>query len=94
MNLPGSSTHYEIRVQGVLDRHWTVWFEGLEVRGESTQTVISGPLSDQSALHGVLAKVRDLGLVLISVRRLDPVQSEREGARGGGPWARKRGKLR
>lgn len=72
----GSPAYYEIRVQGVLDGHWTVWFEGLQVRGERTQTVISGPVSDQSALYGVLAKLRDLGLVLISVRRLDSEQAE------------------
>ena len=67
-----SPARYEIRVQGVLDQRWTAWFEGLQVTSEGSQTVICGPLPDQPALHGVLIKVRDLGMCLISVRRLDP----------------------
>lgn len=63
---------YEIRVESVLGSQWATWFGGLQVQGAGTQTVISGPLADQAALHGVLAKIRDLGLVLVSVRRLDP----------------------
>ena len=64
--------HYEIRVEGVLGERWTAWFEGLQVSSEAGETIISGPLTDQPALHGVLVKVRDLGMCLISVRRLDP----------------------
>jgi hypothetical protein len=71
----GSPTRYEIRVEGVLDSGWAAWFEGLQVRSEGGQTVISGPVADQPALHGLLVKVRDLGLCLISVRRLDPGES-------------------
>ena len=63
---------YEIRVNGVLDGRWTAWFEGLHVSSHGSQTLISGRVADQAALHGVLNKIRDLGLVLISVRRLDP----------------------
>jgi hypothetical protein len=64
---------YEIRVRGVLDRHWSAWFEGLELSSDQAgQTVIAGPVADQAALHGLLAKVRDLGLPLLSVRRIDP----------------------
>jgi len=66
------SARYEIRVEGVLDARWTAWFGGLQVESGDTETVISGPLEDQPALHGLLAKVRDLGLCLVSVRRLDP----------------------
>jgi len=65
----GSNSHYEIRVQGVLDARWAAWFEDLQITSDGTDTVISGPVADQAALHGLLAKVRDLGLVLISVRR-------------------------
>jgi hypothetical protein len=68
----GSPARYEVRIEGVLDERWMSWFEGLRVTSEGKQTIISGPLTDQPALHGVLAKVRDLGLCLISVRRLDP----------------------
>jgi hypothetical protein len=65
---------YEIRVEGVLDERWSGWFDGLQVASQpsSSVTVIAGQIADQAALHGVLAKVRDLGLPLISVRRLEP----------------------
>jgi hypothetical protein len=64
---------YEIRVRGVLDSGWSAWFEGLRVTGdEHGQTTIAGPVADQAALHGLLAKVRDLGLELLEVRRTDP----------------------
>jgi hypothetical protein len=66
--------HHEIRVKGVLDAHWAEWFEGLGVRAEGDTTVISGPLPDQAALHGVLAKVRDLGLPLLAVNTVDQGQ--------------------
>jgi len=68
------SARYEIRVAGVLDASWTAWFDGLEVTRESQlgQTVIAGPVADQAALHGVLAKVRDLGLTLLAVHRVGP----------------------
>jgi hypothetical protein len=62
---------YEIRVADVLDGRWAAWFNGLQVSAQGEETVISGLLTDQPALHGLLAKVRDLGLCLISVRRLD-----------------------
>jgi hypothetical protein len=66
-------THYEIRVRGILDRHWSAWFDGLEISSdEPGQTLIAGPVTDQAALYGLLAKIRDLNLPLLSVRRLDP----------------------
>jgi hypothetical protein len=70
----GGPARYEIRVNGVLDSRWTSWFDGLQVIGEGEETVICGLLADQPALHGLLTKVRDLGLCLISVRRLDTAQ--------------------
>jgi hypothetical protein len=64
---------YEIRLSGHLDAHWTAWFDGLTVsrEGDAT-TVISGSIADQAALHGVLQRVRDLGLPLVSVSRVEP----------------------
>jgi hypothetical protein len=63
----------EIRVRGMLDSRWSDWFEGLQVTSdESGHTLISGPVADQAALHGLLAKVRDLGLPLLSVSYLGP----------------------
>ncbi len=64
---------YEIRVEGVLPSDWSNWFEGLEVRrGPHGESILSGFLADQAALHGVLAKIRDLNLKLISVTRGGP----------------------
>jgi hypothetical protein len=63
---------YEIQVEGVLDRRWSCWFDGLQLTSDlGGVTVLAGPVADQAALHGLLAKVRDLGLPLLSVRRLD-----------------------
>jgi len=72
----GGPSRYEIRVAGVLDSRWTDWFDGLQVSGQGEETVICGLLADQPALHGLLTKVRDLGLCLISVRRLGTGQAE------------------
>jgi hypothetical protein len=69
---PGRPARYEILVDGVLDDRWADWSGGLQVKSEGTQMVIFGPLPDQPALPRLLAKVRDLGLCRISVRRLDP----------------------
>ena len=67
----GAPACYEIRVEGVLDSHWTLWFGNLQIENDGSQTIMSGSFSDQAALHGVLMRVRDLGLMLISVHRLD-----------------------
>jgi hypothetical protein len=70
---PAEPTRYELRVQGVLDDRWSGWFEGLRVSSDRAgQTTIAGPVADQAALHGLLAKIGDLGLPLLSVRHLDP----------------------
>jgi hypothetical protein len=70
---PAEPARYELRVQGVLDDRWSAWFEGLRIASDQHgQTTITGPVADQAALHGLLAKIRDLGLPLLSVRRLDP----------------------
>jgi hypothetical protein len=66
---------YEIRLTGRLDAHWAAWFDGLTVSVETDgTTLISGPIADQAALHGVLQRVRDLGLPLVSVTRMNPDQ--------------------
>ena len=66
----GVNSRYQIRVNGVLDRWWTAWFEDLHVSSDGEETVISGPVADQAARRGLPAKVRDLRLLLISVRHL------------------------
>lgn len=61
---------YEIRVEGHLSESWSSWFDGMVIQPmESGETVLSGPLVDEAALHGVLMKIRDLGLPLIEVKR-------------------------
>ena len=75
MNSLGWPARYEIRVDSVLDDQWADWFGGLQLSSDGSQTVIVGVLADQPALHGLLTKIRDLGLCLISVRRLDPDQA-------------------
>lgn len=65
--------HYDIRIRGLLDDRWAEWFDGLTLSREANgETVLSGPVVDQAALHGLLRKVRDLGLPLISVTRTRP----------------------
>ena len=60
--------YYEIRLQGQLEARWEAWFDGLAISlDEDGNTLLSGPLADQAALHGLLRKVRDLGLPLLSV---------------------------
>ncbi len=64
---------YEIRLKGRLDSRWAAWFDGLTVTQQNDgTTVIHGLVVDQSALHGLLTKVRDIGIPLISVTRIAP----------------------
>jgi hypothetical protein len=66
---------YEIRLKGHLEARWATWFGGVSLTQERDgTTVIRGPVIDQAALHGLLSKVRDLGLPLIAVTRVDPKQ--------------------
>ena len=68
---------YEIRLTGRLDQHWAAWFGGLTVSHESGgATVISGQVADQAALHGLLQRVRDLGLPLVSVTQVEADQPD------------------
>jgi hypothetical protein len=68
---------YEIRIQGHLDDRWAERFDGLTITlEEDGNTLLTGPIIDQAALHGLLKKVRDLGLPLVSVRPLEPGQAD------------------
>ena len=65
---------YEVLVGAVLDGRWSAWFEGLQVTGvDPGQSMIAGTVRDQSALQGLLTKIRDLNLPLIAVRRVQPL---------------------
>lgn len=70
---PDRKVVYQIRIEGQLSRQWENWFGGLDIRlAEDGDTLITGPVVDQAALFGLLKKVRDLGMPLVSVRRIEP----------------------
>jgi hypothetical protein len=76
-NDPGQPTAYEIRIQGHLGPQWTDWFGGLAIKlEEDGATLLTGPVVDQAALHGLLKKVRDLGMPLLSVISVVPGQED------------------
>ena len=63
---------YEIWVKGVLDEQWSDWFDGFEITSQpNDETKLTGLVADQAALHGMLAKIRDLGLPLVLVKRTE-----------------------
>lgn len=68
---------YQIRLEGHLGRQWTDWFDGLTITlEENGDTVLTGPVDDQAALHGLLKKVRDLGLTLRSINSFESGRTE------------------
>jgi hypothetical protein len=70
---PGQSMVYQIRIKGHLGGQWADWFEGLTITLEDNgDTLLNGPVVDQSALHGLLNKIRDLGMPLVSVKPVKP----------------------
>jgi hypothetical protein len=70
---PDQPMVYQIRIKGHLGPQWTDWFEGLSITLEDNgDTLLTGPVVDQAALHGLLRKVRDLGMPLISAIRVKP----------------------
>ena len=74
---PGQPLVYQIRIKGHLGREWTNWFGGLTITLEDNgETLLAGPVVDQAALHGVLRKVRDVGMPLISVICVRPGQAD------------------
>jgi hypothetical protein len=73
---PGKPVVYQIRLKGHLGSQWTDWFGGLTITLEDDDnTVLTGPVVDQAALHGLLKKVRDLGMPLLSVNFVSPGQA-------------------
>jgi hypothetical protein len=74
---PGQPIVYQIRIKGHLGSQWAEWFEGLSITLESNgDTLLTGPVVDQAALHGLLKKVRDLGMPLISVSPVEHGQAD------------------
>ena len=74
---PSQPVVYQIRIKGQLGSQWTDWFEGLTITLEDNgDTLLTGPVVDQAALHGLLKKVRDLGMPLVSVSPLEQGQAD------------------
>ncbi|HET8913393.1 MAG TPA: hypothetical protein VFN23_18120 [Ktedonobacteraceae bacterium] len=75
---PGRHEVYQIVINGHLDSEWSEWFDGMTITlVDSGETILTGPIVDQTALHGVLIKIRDLGLPLLRLSRIEP-DSEHE----------------
>ena len=67
----------EIRVKGQLDEHWSDWFDDLTItHTDQNETVLTGPIPDQAALHGLLAKLRDMALPIVSVKLSETADQE------------------
>ena len=75
---PSEPLVYQIRIKGHLGRQWTAWFGGLTIALEDNgDTLLTGPVADQAALHGLLRKVRDLGMPLLAVMGVEPNETHR-----------------
>jgi hypothetical protein len=72
------STNYRIKLNGRLDRKWSDWFDQMEISTEGDQTILTGAVADQAALHGLLIRIRDLNLTLLSVERLESIPQEKQ----------------
>ncbi len=68
--------HYRIKLKGCLDNKWSDWFEKMAISSEGEETVLTGQIADQAALHGLLIRIRDLNLTLLSVERIEPDQDK------------------
>lgn len=73
-NIGHGPAGYKIQVKGQLGAHWSDWFEGMTIESRGSETILTGQFIDQSALHGLLIRIRDLGLPLISLERVEPVE--------------------
>ena len=70
------SQDYRIKLKGCLDPKWSDWFEQMAITTEGGETILTGSVADQSALHGILIRIRDLNLTLLSVERIETISDE------------------
>ena len=63
--------HYRIKLKGYLDKKWSEWFADMAISSEGEETVLTGRVADQAALHGLLIRIRDLNLTLLQVERME-----------------------
>ena len=68
---------YRIKLNGHLDNKWSDWFEKMVISHEGGETILTGPVVDQAALHGLLIRIRDLNLTLLSIERIKPDQKDK-----------------
>ena len=71
-NKSQTTAHYRIRLKGRLDDTWSDWFEEMAITSEGAETILTGPVADQAALHGLLIRIRDLNLTLLSLKCMGP----------------------
>jgi len=69
---------YRIKLKGHLDHKWSDWFEQMAISHEGCETILTGPVADQAALHGLIIRIRDLNLTLLAVERIEPIQGENQ----------------
>jgi hypothetical protein len=72
------ATDYRIKLKGRLDPNWSDWFEQMAISTQGGETILTGPVADQAALHGLLIRIRDLNLTLLAVERIEAVQEENQ----------------
>ena len=69
-------TEYQIRLKGTLDSSWSDWFDGFTITAQGDETLLTGVVPDQAALHGILAKINDLGLPIVSIEKISQTGEE------------------
>lgn len=70
--------NYRIKLRGRLDHKWSDWFEQMKISTDGAKTILTGMVTDQAALHGLLTRIRDLNLTLLSVKRTDPLHEDKK----------------